>query len=183
MSDGRDLRVVHALPGRLRVRVKAAPGDGDWSAADALAGWEQRFRDLAGVRDVVLNRATGSLLVHYDPEVVDLHQEFALGSPAPLDSSGNPVEAYSDGEGRPAIAPASLPARAAAAAFWKADTALSDLSGGNMDLKLAVPAALLGAGLWELAVGAEVAGMSFHVLAWYAYNLFYQLHPREMQYR
>jgi hypothetical protein len=52
------------------------------------------------------------------------------------------------------------------------------MSDGQIDLKLALPAALLCAGIYELATGTAVAAATFHTLAWYSYNLFVQLHPQ-----
>jgi allophanate hydrolase subunit 1 len=54
---------VHALPGRLRVKlaaIKRAP-----AVAEHL---EQVLRRDKGIKDAVANPLTGSLLVHYDPQ-------------------------------------------------------------------------------------------------------------------
>ncbi len=54
-------RVVHALPGRVRVRVRPA------SAVSSLGPGLERLRGAAGVDSVECNPRTGSVLVLHDP--------------------------------------------------------------------------------------------------------------------
>ena len=137
---------------------------------EALSWWEQRLREIPGVRSVEVNRSTGSLLVQYDPEATRLPDEV----PGFLHPSN-------DASVRPRVSPPSTVAQTVMRRFWHTDARLSEATEGRVDLKLAIPTFLLGAGLWELLTGAEVAGATFHVLAWYAYNVFYQLHPGEFR--
>jgi hypothetical protein len=61
------LRIVHALPGRIRVhvpRLSAAPHA-------AVQGALSRLRRLAGVRRVSASSVTGNVLVTYDPDSLD----------------------------------------------------------------------------------------------------------------
>jgi allophanate hydrolase subunit 1 len=59
-------RIVHGLPGRLRLHLPALraldPGQRDW-----LVLWQEALGDLPGIRAVELNPTTGSVLIRYDP--------------------------------------------------------------------------------------------------------------------
>jgi heavy-metal-associated domain-containing protein len=54
---------VHALPGRLRVKVAAIK-----KAPAAAAAAERALRQERGIIDALANPVTGSILIHYDPE-------------------------------------------------------------------------------------------------------------------
>ncbi len=57
-------RLVHALPGRVRIHVRVEPGQ---SSADLEAAVDR----LPGVRSVQANMLTGNVLVRYDPAVTN----------------------------------------------------------------------------------------------------------------
>ncbi len=57
-------RVLHALPGRVRVRLPARAGDEPWRLEGAL-------RRLPGVRGAQANPLTGNVLVRFDPALID----------------------------------------------------------------------------------------------------------------
>src|SRR5262249_12499114 len=64
---GDRLRFVSHFPGRLRVRAttfRVLP--------DVADGVAQRLREEPGVSSVEVARVTGSILVHYDPRVVEM---------------------------------------------------------------------------------------------------------------
>jgi hypothetical protein len=76
---------VHALPGRLRVKlaaIKRAP-----AVAEHL---EQVLRRDKGVVEVVANPLTGSLLVHYDPQRTSSRAILGRLGPYGLSSSAPP---------------------------------------------------------------------------------------------
>ena len=67
-----EFTVIHALPGRVRLKVagiKNNPG-----LAQEI---KQRLSSKAGVSRVQINPITGSVLMHYDPRVVDLFSKQA----------------------------------------------------------------------------------------------------------
>ena len=73
---------VHALPGRLRVKlaaIKKAP-----AAAKEL---EQRLRQEPGVARAIANPLTGSVLVHYDPACTGVQAILARLAPYGLTST------------------------------------------------------------------------------------------------
>ena len=65
------LKVVHALPGRVRLKVAKVKGN------PALARQaEKKLAQVPGIRQVEAKADTGSLLIHYDLE--DLFSEASL---------------------------------------------------------------------------------------------------------
>jgi hypothetical protein len=59
--------MAHSIPGRMRLRVDDARGDGD-----RLDAYRDSIADMPGVQSVTANPRTGSLLVHYDSETQSL---------------------------------------------------------------------------------------------------------------
>src|SRR5208337_5143436 len=57
-------RVIHALPGRIRVHFPGWSGHGQWKV-------ERRVRGLPGVRHVEANGLTGNVLIRFDPAASD----------------------------------------------------------------------------------------------------------------
>lgn len=68
-------RVVHASPGRIRLRVSRSH-----RTAGTFAQVRQLLSSLPGVADVDVNAATGSVLVHYDPDTLDVAHLLRLGA-------------------------------------------------------------------------------------------------------
>jgi hypothetical protein len=90
---------VHALPGRLRVKltdIKRAP--------DAARKLEERLRQEPGVAEAVANPVTGSVLVHYDPQRTSsqtiLAQLAPYGTFPPSTSAPTPRFGFSSQIGR-----------------------------------------------------------------------------------
>jgi hypothetical protein len=166
--DG-ELRVVHAIPGRIRIRVEVPPnGPKDLGR---LYWWEKRIRGLDGVLDVSANPPARSLRVLYEAESFNPYLELGL------DREESEPSAPGAGGAR---APSSTTAQQLARWFWNADRRVWEATGGKLDLKLAIPASLVAYGLWEAALGAEMATTTLQITAWYAYNVFMHMHPREM---
>lgn len=66
-------RVLHILPGRMRLRFKALKG-----RPDTASSLQSHLGALEGISRAEVNPVTGSLLLHYDPRI--------LSSPAFLDA-------------------------------------------------------------------------------------------------
>jgi hypothetical protein len=56
----RDLKVVHATPGRIRIRARKLHGCSE--SAEAIVG---RLSGIHGMKHVEVNQTTGSLTMHY----------------------------------------------------------------------------------------------------------------------
>lgn len=85
-SDG--LQIIHATTGRVRIR---ASEDSFHSRLESIS---QHLRQQCGVREVVTNQQTGSMIVTYDenqlslPQVLELLQQFGIHQPQ---ASSEPV--------------------------------------------------------------------------------------------
>jgi len=83
-----DIHLLHGLPGRIRVRVEALKHN------EALGeDFMRQLSALHGIVAVETNSATGSLLINYDPEVV----EVLAFSPRLADALGMKAEGRAEG--------------------------------------------------------------------------------------
>src|ERR1700753_3217407 len=63
-----NLKIEHQVPGRVRMKIPAGKGN-----AELLKQISEVFGVIPGVEEVVVNPATGSVVLHYDK---DYHDEF-----------------------------------------------------------------------------------------------------------
>ncbi len=158
-----ELRLVHHLPGRLRVRSEAF-----LHGAAAERAREQIAR-IASVRGVERDRTTGSLLIHYDPGV--LAPDVIVERAARI--AGLRVAA-------PVEAPCGSPATRVVGACRRINRATHELTGGRIELRTAVPVAFA-----AFSVVSFVAGRSrlprWDNLAYWSFALFTVLHDRELE--
>ena len=78
-----ELRLVHVVPGRVRLHLPGRPGQG-------LRHAEVQLRQVPGVRSARANLLTGNVLVHFDPMATDEHA--ILGSVRALEETTGPAE-------------------------------------------------------------------------------------------
>ena len=64
MTAIEDPRLVHSLPGRMRVHLAGWPREAHWAV-------EARLRQVRGVHSVQANPLTGNVLIHFDPTATD----------------------------------------------------------------------------------------------------------------
>src|SRR6202041_4202652 len=62
------LQVAHQVPGRVRMKIPSAKGN-----PELLEEMKQTLSVIPGIEQVIINPATGSLVLHYD---TDQHDEF-----------------------------------------------------------------------------------------------------------
>lgn len=162
--DVRYLQIVHAIPGRTRLRCPALREHPDQvvCVADALAA-------VAGVHEVKVRPYTGSILVLHEPAVL----------PATLVEAAQQVLAcervVARGESPPPdkFAPElSKIARLAAEAFRDLDREMLRRSEGSLDLGVLATLGFLGAGAVQLAIEREVELPQWFNLAWWGYRTF-----------
>jgi copper chaperone CopZ len=72
-------RLVHALPGRMRVHLAGWPREGPCAV-------EARLRQVPGVHSVQANPLTGNVLIHFDPTATDKQTLLAVVRTLKLDS-------------------------------------------------------------------------------------------------
>lgn len=161
--------VVHASPTRTRLRVP--PRD---RGKGGLARIKQVAEQQPGVTGVEVNAATGSVLIHHRKGSAP-----AGGFAAALGDVGIILRGLEAGD-------IGGPGQHSAAAET-VEAALSDLNrrvavatGGKVDLKLLVPAGLIGAGLWRVAAdpAALLTEIPTYALFWFGIDLYTQFRNR-----
>lgn len=143
MRHRRIARIVHASPGRLRLRIRGMP-------AEDLQSMRARIADIAGVRAARADPMTGSILVH--GEDLDMDALATIGREFGLALAGNEeirslIEHLGQG-------------------FTTVDDRLRRLSGGHLDLASLAALALLGGAAVQLLRGRFAA--SGVTMLWYA---------------
>lgn len=162
-------KVVHHIPGRLRVRLPRLRRD------PHLAG---RLRDffsgLGAVQKIDINPVTGSILVHYRPES---HGEIqaVLRQAEVLPELTEPGQLAEEIERDTEFLGAhSELAFHVVHAVKALDREIRVASGNTVDLKVLLPATLA---LWALTkIGAEVATPMWVTLGIFSFNSFVALH-------
>ena len=145
--------VVHALPGRVRLRLPAhADVEG---LAQAVAGHE-------GVTASAWTARTRSLLVRFDPKTTDA----AAIAEQVADYAG--VDAPTATNDAPFVPPLKL---AVPALFARANQGLAQATRGTIDLASGVPILLVAWAALELIRG-RTAPLAWSSALWYAHGLF-----------
>jgi hypothetical protein len=169
----RYIQIVHALPGRTRLRLPWLKDDHDTATrlADQLAR-------LPGVQELEVRPYTGSLLCQHDDHRLDrarlvahvcalsgIDQVVALGETPPAP----PL--------RPDAPTANVVARELHGLFRDLNENVLRATEGNMDLPTLITVGFLGAGAAEVAVTGRLPLPPWFNLAWWGYSLF-ETHER-----
>jgi hypothetical protein len=165
------LELVHHHPGRLRLRADALIGNGlGKNVADRV---RNILEGSTGVRHVRHNARTGSLLVEYDPGLVDANAlVLKIANAAGLGEPLSPREARRMRRG---------PARAAIDIAREMNALTYELTGWRSDLRFIAPVALAGAAAYSLVRNEPNSRLpKWDTLLWYSYNVFSALHSREI---
>lgn len=165
MTDAVELKVqlVHASPGRLRLRLPR-----EAFASPALAKVEAVVTEQPGIRAVRRSPAASSVTITYDPDAVSL-PELAAAVAATGVSIGMPEPPPWVGQ-----ADGGVIRRAVERLAGRADDRVTRASRGVADLRTVFPIALAALAVRELTSGRAVAA-PWYVLAWYAFDSFLKL--------
>jgi hypothetical protein len=162
-----DIEIVHALPGRIRFRIRGIKSD-----PGRAAEIEQQLTGRPGVRQVRTNPTTGSLLLHFDPQQQD----------SVLSTLSDVFPSLDSGDVQRRLVPSSngsastiLEAGDVARFFDRADKKVK-ASTGVIDLRLLVPLLLTMMAAGSLILAAlrrrAVPIPSWYDLIWFAFNTF-----------
>jgi hypothetical protein len=167
-------RVVHHIPGRLRVRLPRSS-----RRPDILRDLHGFIRGLGGVREVEINPLTGSILVHYEPEsAAEVESLLARGASSGWEAPPEltDVDELADRIEREAdfLAAHSELALHIVHAVKALNSAVREASGNTVDLKVLLPAGLAVWAFWKH--GAEASTPMWVTLAIFAINSFLTLH-------
>ena len=169
----RGARVVHQIPGRLRVRLPRA--ERNPRLLDELRGF---IESLGGVRQVEINPVTGSILVHYQPESQEqIHsllraQADMFESPAELNQADE-LAATIEKEAEFLAAHSELALRVVQA-FKALNKEVRVATDNTVDLKVLLPAGLA---IWAFFKhGVEASTPLWVTLTIFSINSFIALH-------
>ncbi len=170
------LKVVHALPGRVRLKVARVKGN------PALARQtEKKLARVPGIIQVEAKSDTGSLLIHYGLD--ELCSEGSLGILGETLGELFPeIEVTSLMAGLACLAenPGAgadgglAPAEGITGSFSALNTRVRNLTGG-LDLKVLVPVALIFLGLRGIWASEKVPAPSWSNLLWFGFASFVML--------
>jgi hypothetical protein len=168
------LKVAHALPGRVRLKVAKVKGN------PALARRaEEKLAKVPGIRQVEAKSDTGSLLIHYDMEdlfstasleilsetLAELFPEIEIATLMVGLLSLTEISGAGTG---PTIAAGLTDS------FGAINTGIGKITGG-LDLKLLVPVALIFLGLRGMWTSEKVISPSWSNLLWFGFASFVML--------
>ncbi len=168
----RGARVVHQIPGRVRVRLPRA--ERNPRLLHELRGF---IESLGGVRQVEINPVTGSILVHYQPESQDqihslLRQADMFESPPEL-TDADELAATIEKEAEFLAAHSEL-ALGVVQACKALNREVRTATDNAVDLKVLLPAGLA---VWAfLKHGVEASTPLWVTLAIFSVNSFIALH-------
>jgi hypothetical protein len=168
------LKVVHALPGRVRLKVAKVKGN------PVLARQvEEKLAQVPGIRQVEVKPVTGSLLVHYDTDhLFSLASmeilSVTLGELFPEIEVASLATGLASLAGNPGPGTGSAIAEHITDSFGTINTGIGKITGG-LDLKLLVPLALIFLGLRGLWTSKKVSSPSWSNLLWFGFASFVML--------
>jgi hypothetical protein len=160
------LELVHHHPGRLRVR-----GDVFRLRADVVESVRAELESLPGVTRFSPGRRTGSILVEYQPGVVEPDEVITRIAEA--------ADMQWLGEG--ALRTRHQPALMAVGVARELNAIAMEVTGSRADLRVIVPTALAALGVYSFIYGKEPQLPRWDNLAYWSYNIFVQLHRREIE--
>ena len=165
--------MVSLTPGRLRLRLHPKSRD-----PQLMHGIKRDLESQEGVHEVRVNPATGSVTVNYDHEC---HSTAGiLGCLEDLDvvmeSLGHlPTLENHESEGGDLLETAGF-----LAAIDDLNQRISAATGLPINLKLALPLAFVGAGLWSIGrKGLRIESVPGWLFLWLAFDMFVKLHPAD----
>ena len=174
--DSEGITVVHAIPGRIRLKVSQVRENP--LVAHQI---EQRLATIPGVQKVSVNPLTSSVLILYDTAVVTSPESFqTLAEPL---SALLPGVAVKDLEtlqtmltnGTSVVPPLATSVRSF---FASVNAKVNTTTAGAADLKLLLPLALFALGIRSLLVSDKRVLPTWYDFLWFALGTYFMLNPK-----
>jgi hypothetical protein len=168
------LKVVHALPGRVRLKVAKVKGN-PTLARQA----EKKLAKVPGIKQVEAKSGTGSLLIHYDTDhlfsLASLEiLSVTLGELFPEIEIATLMAGLLSLTENPGAGTGSSLTAGITDSFGAINTGLGKITGG-LDLKFLVPLALVFLGLRGLWTSEKFLSPSWSNLLWFGFASFVML--------
>jgi len=178
------IQLIHTLPGRVRVRLPRLKGDA------ALAGEiERALTPLAGIQHVEASTTTGSVLVLYEPRLLESLDIEAIGSLLGLattlglsveDVDMDALQTWLHLAANGTQPNMSTPlGESMAAWFGSVNARVTQATGEWGELRTLVPLTLAFLGLRSLLVAEQLSFPAWYDYLWFAFSTYMILHiPR-----
>jgi Heavy metal associated domain 2 len=167
------IRVVHAIPGRVRVKIAGLKEN-----ADLVREVQGRLSAVQGIQRVEVNPITGSVLILYDRTAFEsLESLLALAahlSPLLPDLDFSGLEDWLASENTNGNAPPV--AERLGSFFGGLNVKVSETTGG-VDLKFLLPLTLFLLGVRAITVAGKGVFPTWYDLLWFAFGSFFMLNP------
>lgn len=160
------LQIAHQVPGRIRMKVPSAKEN-----PELLEQIKQTFSVIPGIEEVIVNPATGSIVLHYDTDRHDeFHGKLEHHTGGHYKPPANEIEALATKIEQEAeyLAEHSHTARVVVDFFKDFDNGIKIATGNVVDLKILLAAGIAGFTIFE--VGANAATPVWVTLAIFALN-------------
>jgi hypothetical protein len=170
------IKVVHAVPGRIRLKVAQVREN------PALANQIQnRLTAIHGIYKVEVNPLTGSVLLLYDAQTATASDSLrALAEPLAALFPGFDSQQFEAWQSASINGIGSAPALTGSlSSFFSAlDAGIHRVTGGGADLKVLVPLALFLFGLRGLLVSDKLVSPTWYDFFWFSLGTYFMLNPR-----
>ena len=160
------LQIAHQVPGRIRMKVPSAKEN-----PELLEQIKQTFSVIPGIENVIVNPATGSIVLHYDTDRHDeFHGRLEHHTGGHYKPPANEIDALATKIEQEAeyLAEHSHTARVVVDFFKDLDSGIKVATGNVVDLKILLAAGIAGFTIFE--VGANAATPVWVTLAIFALN-------------
>lgn len=160
------LQIAHQVPGRIRMKVPSAKEN-----PELLEQIKQTFSVIPGIEEVIVNPATGSIVLHYDTDRHDeFHGKLEHHTGGHYKPPANEIEALATKIEQEAeyLAEHSHTARVVVDFFKDFDNGIKIATGNVVDLKILLAAGIAGFTIFE--VGANASTPVWVTLAIFALN-------------
>lgn len=176
------IQIIHALPGRVRVRLPRLQGN-----ASLAAEVERALTALAGVHHVEASTTTGSVLVLYEPRLLESLDIEAIGpllglagrlglafEDMDMDEIQDWVHTAANG-----TRPGTPPTLGSDIAAWlsSVNAGVTQVIGGWGELRTLVPLTLAFLGLRGLLRTEQLPFPAWYDYLWFAFSTYMILHP------
>ena len=167
-SSRHPARIASLVPGRLRLKLHRTSRD-----TQVMHRIKSGLESHEGIHDVRVNPLSGSVTVRYDRKchgtagILGWLEDLDVM----VDSIGH-LPSVDDGE--------RLAGPGFLAAMEDVNRRLYGLTGLPIDVKLLLPLALVGAGIWSTArKGLMIETVPGWLFLWFAFDMFVKLHPND----
>jgi hypothetical protein len=173
MSDA-GVKLLHAVPGRIRVRIPRIKNDPEYAARIG-----ERLRALPGITAVAASPVTASVVVRYDdattsfPELIPgLSETFRTHLFPEIDRER--IESMLRASPNGSAAASTLTHRVYSF-FGAVDQGVGQATAGNLDLRILLPATLFVLGVVRLLSQSNVPTPTWFDLIWFSFGTFMAL--------